>query len=248
MPRRSDRPIASTPRRRCTSSTVSDGPLVDRDDEVAVAKTGARGRRTRLDARDLDRALVGEPERANQAAIERTRLPAEAQIGSHHPTVREKLWNHRGGRVDRHGEADALGHREHRSVDADHPAAGVDQRPAGVAGIERDVRLDDAVDEPTRRAPERSSGGADHAGRHGRLELERIADGDDELAHPQPGRLPQAHCRQRRRVDLDERQIRARILAHERRGEPASIGERDLEPGCLVHDVTVRSARTHRRR
>jgi hypothetical protein len=42
--------------------------------------------------------------------------------------VREKLWNHRGGRVDRHGEADALGHREHRSVDADDPAAGVGER------------------------------------------------------------------------------------------------------------------------
>src|SRR4030095_7338201 len=74
----------------------------------------------------------------------------------------------------------------------------------------------------------RSPGGAAPARRHGRLELERIANGDDELAHPQPCRLPQAHRGQRRRVDLDERQIGARVLADERRLEPATLRERDL--------------------
>ena len=37
---------------------------------------------------------------------------------------------------------------KHRRVDADHFAARVDQRAAGVAGIERGVGLNDVVDQP----------------------------------------------------------------------------------------------------
>ena len=54
-------------------------------------------------------------------------------------------------------------------VDADHPALGVGQRAAGVAGVERGVGLDDVLDHPRRRAAagrHAAAERADHAGRH----------------------------------------------------------------------------------
>src|ERR1035441_7552475 len=58
------------------------------------------------------------------------------------------------GRVNGDGETDALGRQDDGSVDADHFAARIDQRPAGIAGVQRGVRLDDVVDEPPGVGPE----------------------------------------------------------------------------------------------
>ena len=58
-----------------------------------------------------------------------------------------------GGGVDRHGQAEP--DAGDRGVDADQPARAVDQRAAGVAGVECGVGLDDVLDDarwPTRRA------------------------------------------------------------------------------------------------
>ena len=80
------------------------------------------------------------------------------------------------------GEAEALGREDDGGVDADDFAAGVDERAAGVAGVEGGVGLDDVVDEPAGGAAEGSAHGADDAGGDGGLEAVGIADGDHELA------------------------------------------------------------------
>ena len=52
-------------------------------------------------------------------------------------------------RVDRDGKADAgvgAGRGKDGGVDADHAAGGVEQRPAGVAGIDGRIGLDDVGD------------------------------------------------------------------------------------------------------
>jgi len=104
--------------------------IVDGDDEVATVQTRASRRRSRFDAHDLDGPLARQPERSDQAAIDRARLPAEAQIGSDHAAARQQLRDHRGGCVDRDREADALRHGEDRRVDTDHPPARIDERAA----------------------------------------------------------------------------------------------------------------------
>ena len=67
-------------------------------------------------------------------------------------------------------------------VDADHLAARVQQRPAGVAGIDGRVGLDGVFDRRAIRVANRADG-ADNAAGHGPAQAEWIADGVDLLAH-----------------------------------------------------------------
>ena len=70
-----------------------------------------------------------------------------------------------------------------RGVHADDFAARVDERPAGVPGVERRVGLNDVVHQPARPRSQRSAERADDAGGDRRREPERVADGDHELAN-----------------------------------------------------------------
>ena len=93
-------------------------------------------------------------------------------------------------RVDRDGEADAgvlvaaavgLDLR----VDADHAALRVEQRAAGVAGVDRGVGLHRAGDREAVGGGDRASERGDDAAGHGALEAERAADGDRRVAGAQ---------------------------------------------------------------
>ena len=79
------------------------------------------------------------------------RARADAEPRAAHAAVREQLAEHPRGGLDGDREADALRARDDRGVDAEHAAARVEQRAAGVARVERRGVLDDAVDQPVRR-------------------------------------------------------------------------------------------------
>ena len=91
-------------------------------------------------------------------------------------------------RVDGDGEADAGGLAD-LAVDggrhADDPAAGVEQRAAGVAGVDGGVGLDDALDLAAVLGVERAVEAADDPGRQCPFQAEGVADGEDLLADPQ---------------------------------------------------------------
>ena len=145
------------------------------------------------------------------------------------------------------GEAQSLRRQNHHRVHADDFAARIDQRPAGIARIQRRVRLDEIVHEPARLRAERPAQRAHHARRHRVLEAVGIADGDGELAHAQLVGIPEAHRLQVRRVNADDRQVRVRVRADEMRIGPATVGERDFNPLRAMHDVAVRENKTVRR-
>ena len=96
---------------------------------------------------------------------------------------------HVANRIDRHGEPDADVARAarhaaiavNRRVDADDLAAKVEQRSAGVAGIDRRVRLKH-VRAALLRNRERPAGRADDADADGMSKVERIADRHDPVA------------------------------------------------------------------
>ena len=67
-------------------------------------------------------------------------------------------------------------------VDADHVAAGVEQRAAGVAGVDRRVGLDHLVDREAVGRLDRAAEAGDDALGGGAVEPERVADRDDEVA------------------------------------------------------------------
>ena len=114
-----------------------------------------------------------------------------------------------------------------------------DQRPAGVARVERRVGLDHVVDQRARVGAQRPAEGADDAGGDGRLEAERVADGDDELPDAQARESPSRAGDEVGRVDAHDREVGVRIVADELCREVAPVGQRDAERVGAVDDVAV---------
>ena len=86
---------------------------------------------------------------------------------------------------------------------------------------------------------ERPAQRADHARRHGVLEAVRIADGDGQLADPQPIGITEPHRLEVRRINPENRQVRVRVCADEMRVRVPAIGQRDFNPVRAMNDVAV---------
>ena len=143
--------------------------------------------------------------------------------------------------VDRNGEADphaaARARIDHR-IDADELAVEIDQRAAGIAGIDRGVGLDEeaVVADADLGARERRN----DALRHRLADAERIADGDDEIADlERVGIAKLEHREILAALELQHREIGARIAQHDLRLELALVGERDLHLGHALDHVIV---------
>ena len=108
--------------------------------------------------------------------------------------------------VARGSEADAFvpaGLGDDGGVDPDHATTGVDQRATAVARVDGGVGLDDLADEHVVGALNNPTQGAHNAHGQGALEAEGVADGDDELAHPQALRRAQGNRMEQPLGDLD---------------------------------------------
>src|SRR5438046_1664822 len=207
----------------------------------AVARAPARRGRSAaaVDAQRLGARILREPEPPRRAARERPVLARDAEVAPAHVAGGHELPEHPLRGVDRDAEAQALRAQDHGRVDADHAPAAVDQRPARVARVERDVALDDALHQPPRGgahgAPER----AHHARRHGRAEAERVADRDHELPDAEPARAAELGVGKSAPVDREDREIGGLVGADERRRERAAVGQGDADALRAAHDVGV---------
>ena len=141
----------------------------------------------------------------------------DTQRGPLDAPVAGEISQHRFGRVDGDGKADAgallraVG-GDH-GVDADDLAARVEQRTAGVAGVDSRVGLDSVFDQRALRASDRADG-ADDAPRHGAAEAEGIADGVDLLAHRESAGISQRDRLEVGRVNLQQGQVMHLVSAH----------------------------------
>ena len=111
------------------------------------ARPAVGGRRAALDEFDAHARFARQREMAHDAARQRQRLAADAQPRAPHAAVANQRDRHALGGRRRDREADALRRQDHRRVDADDVAARVDQRSAGIAGIERRVGLQHVVEQ-----------------------------------------------------------------------------------------------------
>ena len=118
---------------------------------------------------------------ADDLPRDRRVLSGDAHVRAPNPAVANQPADDelRGVRGDRKTQPLRAG--DDGRVDADHFAARVDERSAGVSRIERRVGLDDVVHQAARSRSQRSPERADDAGRDGGRESERVADRDDEL-------------------------------------------------------------------
>ena len=86
----------------------------------------------------------------------------------------------------------ALRGADHCRVNTDNAAVAVDERTTRVAGVERCIGLDDAVDAPARSGAKAAAERTDDAGGDCRLIAEWVADRDDQL--PDANRLRVKHA------------------------------------------------------
>ena len=199
---------------------AADGPVAERDDQVALADAVAGGRAPGLDPRHQDARPAWQTVGASQPARHRHALAGDADVGPADAPVSHEPGRHERGGVDRRwrSRCPAPG-QDHGGVDADDLAAGVDQRAARVAGVERGVGLDHVVDQAAGARAERAAERADDAGGHRALEAERVADGDRELARrAAPAESPRRAAGRVGRVDAQDREVGVRVVAdHARR-------------------------------
>jgi len=129
-------------------------------------------------------------------------------------------------------------------VDADHFTVHVEQRPAGVAGIDRHIGLDERHEIVLR---QRAPLGADDARRHAAVEAERRADGDHPFAHLEFIRVADGDFRQAGRFDFQQGHIGALVRADDLGAELALVGQAHgnlfgaVHHMRIGHDVTIRT-------
>ena len=119
-------------------------------------------------------------------------------------------------------DAQVLG--QHRGIDADQLAIGVDQRASGIADVDGRVGLDEVFE--SRHAQLAAAGGAHDALRDGLRQAHGVADGEHDVADAQPVRMPQRHHRYVRfQIELQHREVGVRIAADDLRVGDAAVGE-----------------------
>src|SRR5690606_35952900 len=110
------------------------------------------------------------------------------------------------GLVDGNGERYAhepAAARHDLGVDAHHPAIQIDQRPAGITGIDRDVRLDEG-----KIVARIATNGADDARGHGGVQAERRTESQHPLSLAHRRRIADAQHRRIIDVHLEQGDIR----------------------------------------
>ena len=141
------------------------------------------------------------------APVERSDLRSQSEDAAAHPAALHQLGEDPTGGVDRNREAEPLGAEDHRGIDADYARVAVNQGTTAVAGVERNVALDDGVHQPTVLRPQSAAERADHAGADGEGETERVADRHHQLADAQFAAAAQLGRRQVRSIDVDHGEV-----------------------------------------
>ena len=150
--------------------------------------------------------------------------------------LRHQLADHIGGNSE--ADADiATGRGQNSGIDPNQLTTQVDQRAAGIAGVDGGVGLDEIFiplnTEAT--APQ----GADDARGNGLPQAKGVANRHHKITYPQLVGVGDRERRQLLRRNLDQRHIGLRISPHHRGVENATITQRHLDLLCLVDHVIV---------
>src|SRR5271157_2595115 len=188
-------------------SADHDGSVAEVGAFGAAAQSGAIGGASGNGLHDEESVVGGQAQFVGDFGIDGD--GANAERGTAHASERDQIVDHSFGGVDGDGEAyagalsDAGG--DH-GVDADDLAVPVEQRAAGVAGVDGGVGLNGFFDDQAVWLLHLADG-TDDAAREGSGEAERIADGIDFLADLQIGRVAEDHRLQVGGFDLDYGQV-----------------------------------------
>ncbi len=167
-------------------------------------------------------------------------LNRNAEPPARYFTVLDQALHDRARHVRRNRETDAhiaAAARENSGIDADELAARVDQRTARVAGIDRRIRLDEIF--VVRDADVGAADRANDAHRDGRVQRERISDGEDILAHFELVGIAPRYRRQILGADLHHGNVGLRIGADDFADKLALVVEQNFDLVRLGDDMVV---------
>ena len=208
---------------------ILDGSAIDGDDDVAGLDAGLVCRATGLDLLDQYAVLesVDAVDGAGEAGAER-----DADRAARHLVAgADEVVVDRDDGIRGHGESDALvagGLRIDGGVDADDFAVHVEQRAAGVAGIDGCVGLDEVLELAGDAGLDGAVFGGDNAGGDGLREGEGAADGFNPVADLGLIGVAQLDRGQRRvGVDLDDGEIGGLVECRSRGQGGRGPGNRD---------------------
>src|SRR5258708_6804314 len=126
-------------------ATHEEGLAAYRQVELTTAKPRALRRAARLDNLDQEPVHQGDTKELLERLADE--LPLHAQPWPDHSSVRYQLLQDGLRQVDRDSKADVLCAREEGGGDPEHLTTPVYQRPPGIAGIDRGIRLDQGLGE-----------------------------------------------------------------------------------------------------
>ena len=110
-------------------------------------------------------------------------LSCQPDIAACNLAVLDQFAGHVLGCIDADGEAQTLRSGNRGGIDSDHSAGGIDQRPPGVAGVERSVGLDDLIDHASGFGAHAASQRAYYSCCNCELEAIRISQRNRQLPH-----------------------------------------------------------------
>ncbi len=198
------------------SSAHLDLDAAGRSDHVTASQPGVLGRRSGGDVGDEDAVVDLEPEHLRQLVVDEAGLHADERALD--VLAGLELFEDRLGSAHADRESDVLGLRRTGRVHADDRAVEGQQRPTGVARVDRGVGLDQVVEVFAVVGGDRTVERRHDSGRGGRTarQGQRVADRDD--GHPD-GELIRVTQRERVQagpVDLDDRQVVGGVGAEHR--------------------------------
>src|SRR3954451_468497 len=223
---------------------ASGGLSVGADDHIAKliglfdpVQAGRRRRRTGQSTHH-DHAFDSE------SCCDRLVCSDDPDAGRRHPAVPDQLRHHPIDRVDRNGESYAgvrAGRRNDGRRYADQPPRRIEQRAAGIAGVNCGVGLDHVSDFATGAGRQSPLERADHTGAQRLIEAKRIADGECGLSHLQ---ISRGADRDRRRQSAgstqpDDRQIVIGRGSHNGCTDDFAAGETNRDLLGSAHHVIV---------
>ena len=209
---------------------------------VAGPQAAARRRRVLNHAPGQRPVHLGDAQRGAQLVAGRAH--EHPQIAVAHGAGLDQVADAVLGGVDRQGKPDpgaAAAARRNPGVEADYLTLQVDQRAAGVAGVDGRVGLDvlgdvGAVETARGLAAERAHDPGGDAG----LEPEGTAHRQHQVTHLQPARVAEARCRQPAwRAKRNHRDVLTRVAAHEFGVIVAAVVQRHRDAGGAFRNHVV---------
>src|SRR4051812_12399895 len=223
---------------------ASGGLSVGADDHIAKlirlfdAVQAGRGRRRTGQSTHHDHAFDSEP------CCDRLVCGDDPDAGRRHPAVPDQLRHHPIDRVDRNGESYAgvrAGRRNDGRRYANQPPRRIEQRAAGIAGVNCGIGLDHVSDFATGAGRQSPLERADHTGAQRLVEAKRIADGECGLSHLQISRGADRDRRRQsaRGTQPDDRQIVIGRGSHNGCTDDFAAGETNRDLLGSAHHVIV---------